>query len=74
MHAAQKNEDDIDFLVVNSHGVDYLGGNVSFESFSSLGVKAPLQSLKATLIRKNKGQRSLAGYYFVNPCRRRLRN
>lgn len=32
-------EDDVDFQVVNSHGADYLGGQVSFESFSSLKIK-----------------------------------
>ena len=35
----EKNEDDVPFSVVNSHGSDYRGGQVSFESFSSLGVK-----------------------------------
>ncbi len=31
--------DDVDFFVVNSNQANYLGGNVSFESFSSLGIK-----------------------------------
>lgn len=47
-----KDEDDVDFFVVNSHGVDYLGGSVSFESFSSLGVKAPYAELKSDLDQK----------------------
>jgi FkbM family methyltransferase len=32
-------EDNIDFYIVNSHGAAYQDGQVSFESFSSLGVK-----------------------------------
>jgi FkbM family methyltransferase len=32
-------EDDVDFSIVNSHGTAYLGGHVSYESFSSLGIK-----------------------------------
>lgn len=47
-----RDEDDVDFFVVNSHGADYLGGNVSFESFSSLGVKAPYAALKSDLDQK----------------------
>jgi len=34
-----RDEDDVPFSVVNSHGSSYRGGQVSFESFSSLGVK-----------------------------------
>lgn len=34
-----RDEDDVPFSVVDSHGTDYRGGQVSFESFSSLGVK-----------------------------------
>ena len=33
-------EDDAPFSVVNSHGADYEGGEVSFESLSSLSIKA----------------------------------
>jgi FkbM family methyltransferase len=47
-----EDEDNVDFFVVNSHGVDYLGGKVSFESFSSLGVKAPYAELKNDLDQK----------------------
>jgi FkbM family methyltransferase len=31
--------DDVDFYVVDSNGADYLGGSVSFESWSSLGIR-----------------------------------
>jgi FkbM family methyltransferase len=31
--------DDVEFFVVDSHGEEYLGGAVSFESYSSLGIK-----------------------------------
>lgn len=42
-------QDGVDFTVVNSHGADYEGGRVSFESFSSLGVKPTYSTLKADL-------------------------
>jgi FkbM family methyltransferase len=42
-------EDDVDFTVVDQHGADYLGGQVSFESFSSLGIKAEHAALKQNL-------------------------
>ena len=32
-------QDDVDFFVVNSNDAPYLGGNVSFESVSSLGIQ-----------------------------------
>ncbi len=32
-------EDDVDFSIVDSHGAAYRGGQVSYESFSSLGIK-----------------------------------
>jgi len=31
--------DDVEFSVVNSHGTDYRGGNLSYESYSSLAIK-----------------------------------
>lgn len=34
-----EDKDDVEFSVVDSHGSGYEGGNLSFESFSSLGVK-----------------------------------
>jgi FkbM family methyltransferase len=44
-----RDQDDVDFYVVDSHGAEYLGGNVSYESFSSLGIKEPYASLKGGL-------------------------
>jgi len=38
-------EDDVDFSVVDSHGAEYRGGHVSYESFSSLGIKGPYAGL-----------------------------
>src|SRR5262245_15792216 len=34
----ERDEDGVDFTLVNSHGVEYLDGQVSFESFSALGI------------------------------------
>jgi FkbM family methyltransferase len=42
-------EDDVDFTLVNQHGQDYLGGKVSYESFSSLGIKKEYADLKSGL-------------------------
>lgn len=39
-------EDDVEFFVVNSEGAAYEGGNVSYESFSSLGLKDSYANLK----------------------------
>ena len=36
---SDRDRDNVDFFVVNSHDAEYLGGNVSFESFSSLGIQ-----------------------------------
>ncbi len=36
---SDEDRDGVDFTVVDSHGVDYLGGKVSAESISSLGIK-----------------------------------
>lgn len=41
--------DDMDFFVVDSQGADYLGGSVSFESFSSLGIKDEFAELHETV-------------------------
>lgn len=38
-------EDDVEFSVVDSHGISYEKGNVSFESFSSLGIKESYANL-----------------------------
>ena len=36
---SDEDRDGVDFFVVDSNQASYLGGNVSFESFSSLGIK-----------------------------------
>ena len=36
---SNEDKDQVDFYVVNLNAAEYLGGNVSFESFSSLGIK-----------------------------------
>lgn len=41
--------DDVEFFVVDSKGADYLGGSVSFESFSSLGIKDEFADLHDTV-------------------------
>jgi FkbM family methyltransferase len=41
--------DDVEFCVVDSHGTEYANGEVSFESFSSLAIKANYASLKCDL-------------------------
>jgi len=40
-------EDGVDFVVVNSHGASYEGGNVSYESWSSLSIKDSYANLKS---------------------------
>jgi FkbM family methyltransferase len=45
-YAASNTEaDDVEFFVVDSHGSGYMGGNVSFESFSSLGIRGQYADL-----------------------------
>jgi FkbM family methyltransferase len=44
-----RDEDDVEFLVVDSHGAPYANGEVSFESFSSLGIKESYAALKDDL-------------------------
>ena len=44
-----RDEDNVDFFVVNSHGAPYANGNVSYESFCSLGIKPEYKTLKADL-------------------------
>ena len=46
--------DDAEFYVVDSQGADYLGGKVSFESFSSLGIKDEFAALHETVRSKTK--------------------
>jgi FkbM family methyltransferase len=42
-------EDDVDFIVVDSHGTKYENGEVSYESFSSLSIKDSYAALKSNL-------------------------
>lgn len=42
-------QDDVDFTVVNSHEHAYEDGKLSFESFSSLGIKPKFSALKSDL-------------------------
>ncbi|MBV9064356.1 MAG: FkbM family methyltransferase [Methylobacteriaceae bacterium] len=41
--------DNVPFYVVNSNDADYLGGNVSYESFSSLGIHGKFAELQKTI-------------------------
>jgi FkbM family methyltransferase len=41
--------DDASFFVVDSHGANYMGGTVSFESFSSLGIRGKYADLHETV-------------------------
>ena len=50
----QSNEDNVDFFVVDSMGADYLGGNVQYESFSSLGIRGEYAKLHKTVDTKVK--------------------
>jgi len=47
-----RDEDNVDFVVVDSHGAAYEKGQVSYESFSSLAVKDSYAALKDNLDRK----------------------
>jgi FkbM family methyltransferase len=42
-------QDNVEFQIVNSHGGSYLGGEVSFESFSSFKIKPEYARLKSNL-------------------------
>jgi FkbM family methyltransferase len=46
---SDEDKDNVDFFVVDSNGADYLGGNVSFESFSSLGIRDKYAELHETV-------------------------
>jgi FkbM family methyltransferase len=46
---SDRDEDDVDFELVDSHGTSYQGGAVSFESFSSLAIKPAYRALKSDL-------------------------
>ncbi len=45
-------EDDVDFVIVDQHGEDYLGGKVSYESFSSLSIKKEFTEIKSDFDKK----------------------
>ena len=45
----EHDEDNVDFFVVDSHGAQYANGEVSYESFSSLGIKDSYAALKHNL-------------------------
>jgi FkbM family methyltransferase len=47
-----RDEDDIDFVVVDSHGAEYKKGQVSYESFSSIAIKDSYAALKGGLDKK----------------------
>ncbi|MDL2410614.1 FkbM family methyltransferase [Rhizobium calliandrae] len=46
--AGNVDDDDVEFFVVDSHGAPYYDGPVSFESFSSLGIKGKYAELIQT--------------------------
>ncbi|GAB4369858.1 MAG: hypothetical protein Kow00128_16380 [Deltaproteobacteria bacterium] len=47
-----RDEDEVEFVVVDSHGAGYRGGHVTYESFSSLGIRGPFASLGGALDRR----------------------
>lgn len=49
---SDQDADDVEFFVVDSHGQQYMDGNVSFESFSSLGIRDSFASLLDTVKEK----------------------
>jgi FkbM family methyltransferase len=49
---AARDEDNVDFVVVDSHGAEYKKGQVSYESFSSIAIKDSYAALKDNLDRK----------------------
>ncbi|MFT3916969.1 MAG: FkbM family methyltransferase [Anaeromyxobacteraceae bacterium] len=48
-----RDEDDVEFTLVNQHGQAYEGGKVSYESFSSLGIKPEYAALKSDLDKRH---------------------
>lgn len=44
-----RDEDNVDFTIVDSHGCEYGSGKVSYESFSSLGIKDSYAALRSDL-------------------------
>lgn len=55
---SDKDEDNVDFYIVDSKGVEYGGVNVSFESFSSLGIKDEFSDLYKT-VEKERDQKKI---------------
>lgn len=49
---SDQDADDVEFFVVDSHGQHYMDGSVSFESFSSLGIRDSFASLLDTVKEK----------------------
>jgi FkbM family methyltransferase len=47
--ASDTEADDADFFVVDSQGVNYMGGKVTYESFSSLGIRGKFADLYETV-------------------------
>jgi FkbM family methyltransferase len=47
--ASDTETDDANFFVVDSNGANYMGGGVSFESFSSLGINGQFADLHETV-------------------------
>jgi len=45
-------EDNVEFFVIDSQGADYNGGKVSYEAFSSLGIKKSYRNLKKNISQK----------------------
>lgn len=53
---SDKDQDEVEFFVVNSNEAEYLGGKVSFESFSSLGIKGEFAAdLRKTKVKTEVG-------------------
>jgi FkbM family methyltransferase len=46
---SDQDADDMEFFVVDSGGPEYFGGNVTFESFSSLGIRGQFAELHKTV-------------------------
>ena len=46
---SSEDKDDVDFYVVDSMSADYMGGEVSHESFSSLGIRGDFEKLHKTV-------------------------
>jgi FkbM family methyltransferase len=49
---SSEDKDDVDFFVVDSLSTEYMGGEVSHESFSSLGIRGDFEELHKTVAGK----------------------